>query len=268
LYGRVSTSKQTTTTQEAQAKDYLRLRQIPLGAEFYDEDASGSIPIWDRPEGRKLRARLQAGGVKHLVVTKLDRLGRSASDLLNTVEFLDSLGVTLHVVDLGGESLSTHGPSGRLMFIILAGMAQFERTLIQGRIQDCLNVKRERGELTGTVPYGWNAVETGQVTVKGVKVRRLEPNPDEQHWILTMMKLRQSGLSYGRIAKYLNEHQVPTKLGKGSIVKYRGKPQFCTGKWQTGNVGRILSPKNKTVQTWLALSKVEGLKSLPAAQAA
>src|SRR5436305_1926340 len=86
--------------------------------------------------GRDIRRRLRkalelnrdlpAQRVTHVVVVKLDRLGRSAVDLLHTVEFLDSIGVVLHVVDLGGDSLSTQGAAGRLMFTVLAGMAEYE----------------------------------------------------------------------------------------------------------------------------------------------
>jgi site-specific DNA recombinase len=261
LYGRVSTSQQVTTTQEVRGKEYLQWKQLPLAAELYDDDVSGSIPIWERPGGRQLRARLQAGGIKHLVVVKLDRLGRSAIDLLKTVEFLDSLGIILHIVDMGGDSLSTQGANGRLMFTVLAGMAEYERELIRSRIQDKLDVKRSKGELCGTEPYGWTAVETGEVTPKGVKIRRLEPNPEEQKWILHMVQLRRADWGYHSIAKDLNQRGVPTKRGKGEIIRYKGEARFNTGKWQAGNVSNVLN--NQTVKTWL-----ESLDGQSGAQAA
>ena len=259
LYGRVSTGQQTTRTQEARGKEYIAWKQLTLAGEFYDDDTSGTIPIWERPQGRKLReylsdargeAPLGQGPALHLVVTKLDRLGRSAIDLLTTLKFLDDLSIVLHVVDMGGDSLSTQGPSGRLMFHVLAGMAEYERELITGRIKDRLAVKRANNELCGTVPYGWDAVETGEVTGKGVKIRRLQDNPVQQHWILIMHKLRQSRWSYGAIAKYLNANGCPTKRGKGEIVKYRGESRFNTGKWQQGNVHKVLT--NQIVKAWLA----------------
>jgi site-specific DNA recombinase len=255
LYGRVSTGQQETTTQDLRGKEYLSWKKLPLAAEFYDDDVSGTIPIWERPGGRALRKRMEAGDIKHLVVVKLDRLGRSAIDLLKTVQFLDSLGITLHIVDMGGDSLSTQGASGRLMFTVLAGMAEYERELIRSRIQDKLDVKRDRGELCGTVPYGWNAIETGEVTPKGVKVRRLEANPEEQHWILVMHKLRAANFSYGKIAQHLNLNKVPTKRDKGTIMKLRtagngAETKFVSGKWQCGNVAKIL--QNKVVTQWLA----------------
>jgi hypothetical protein len=102
-------------------------------------------------------------------------------------------------------------------------------------------------------------VERGEVTVKGVKVKRLVDNPDEQKWILVMFQLRRTGMGYHSIAKYLNSHGVPTKRGKGAIMKLRtpdrattkSDTKFTSGKWQSGNVGKILSPDNVTVQNWM-----------------
>jgi DNA invertase Pin-like site-specific DNA recombinase len=263
IYGRVSTNQQTTAAQESRAKDYIKFKwgdaAVVNAVEFYDDDTSGTIPIWDRPKGRQLRARLLLGDVKHVVVAKLDRLGRSAIDLLNTVKMFDSLGVILHIVDLGGDSLSTQGASGRLMFTVLAGMAEYERALIAGRIEAKFEVKRDKGELCGTESYGWSSVETGEVTPKGVKIRRLVDNPEEQKWILVMFQLRRTGMGYHSIAKYLNSQGVPTKRGKGivmklrtadrSIAKWEEKP--TSGKWQSGNVSGVLDPENVTVQNWM-----------------
>jgi DNA invertase Pin-like site-specific DNA recombinase len=256
IYGRVSTNQQTIETQEARAKQYLEFKRLEPCAEFYDPDVSGSIPIWLREDGKKLKERLQRGDIKHLVVATLDRLGRSAVDILNTMQFLDSLGVVLHIVDLNGDSLSTQGAAGRLMLTILAGMAQFERDLIRGRINSKLRLKRDRGELIGTVPYGWTATPTGATTPKGVPVREMVPNPDEQRWILFMQRLRNAGRGYHTIAKELNRLNAPTKRGKGVAMELRhaGHPdgtitKLTTGKWQAGNVAKVLN--NKTVQAWL-----------------
>lgn len=253
IYGRVSTAHQAVDTQEIRSKEYLTWKKHPLAAEFYDDDVSGSIAIWDRNQGRALRKRLELGDIQHVVVVKLDRLGRSAVDLLNTVKYLDSLHIVLHIVDLGGDSLSTQGASGRLMFTVLAGMAEYERELIRSRIQQHLDVKRGKGELCGTVPYGWNAAPTGNVTPKGVATRRLEDNPAEQQWILFMVGLRTLGHGYHTIAKELNQLGVPTKRGKGEIIKYGGETRFNSGQWQSGNVAKVLN--SKTVQAWLAALK-------------
>jgi DNA invertase Pin-like site-specific DNA recombinase len=235
LYGRVSTDKQSTTIQQTGGQAYIAQRGLPLAGEFYDDDVSGSIPIWVRPGGRQLRDRLDQGDIKHLVVAKLDRLGRSAIDLLGTVKLLDALGVALHIVDFGGDSLSSQGPAGRLMFTVLAGMAEFERELIRDRITKHLAGKRDRGELCGTEPYGFNAIPTGELTPKGVAVKRLEDNPEEQQWIRFMVGRREVGVGYHTIAKLLNQLGIRAKHG---------------GQWQSGNVAKVL--QNKTVRDWLA----------------
>ena len=261
LYGRVSTDLQTTSTQEARCKDYLQYKRLPLAEEFYDEDVSGSVAIWDRPNGRKLRERLAQGDIKHLVVAKLDRLGRKATDLLKTVELLDEMKIVLHIVDLGGDSLSTQGAAGRLMLTVLAGMAEYERELIRDRITKHLDAKRDREELCGTEPFGFTAVATGEVTPKGKAIKRLEPNPEEQKWIVFMAAQYQSGFGYHTIAKQLNAAGVPTKrrgeilnLLHGGHSKATVEKRFASGRWQSGNVARVLN--NKTARAWLATRQV------------
>jgi hypothetical protein len=108
-----------------------------------------------------------------------------------------------------------------MMFTVLAGMAEYEREFIRSRVQDKLDNKRQKNELTGTVPYGWDAAETGATTAKGVKVRELVPNLVEQSWILHMVTLRAQGWGYHSIANDLNSRDVPTKRGKGEIMNLR-----------------------------------------------
>jgi DNA invertase Pin-like site-specific DNA recombinase len=248
VYRRVSTDRQdgSLLTQEERIADYARFKRLDIaGRQFSDADTSGGIPIWEREGGGALLKLLQTGIAKHLIVAKLDRLGRSAIDLLSAVQFLDTLGVTLHVVDLGGDSLSTQGAAGRLMLTVLAGMAEYERELIRGRIRDRLDHKFQKGELIGTVPFGFDAVETGRLTAKGVHVRRLVDNPGEQYWIRQMARWRSTGWSFNRIAKALNQIGVPAKCPRGLPVRRNGQVVGLTsGLWQSGNVAKLLQSKH------------------------
>jgi len=226
VYRRVSTDKQdgSLETQENRVAIYLNLKTFLATDQttFYDADTSGSVPILERPGGAKLFATLRhCPQIKHLVVAKLDRLGRSARDLLETVHRLDEMGVTLHIVDMGGDSLSSQGAAGRLMFVILAGMAEFERELIRGRIQDALDRRFEQRRIIGTVPYGYDLNPDGN----------LVDNPVQQAVIRRIAHLRDDvKCSYGQIAFQLNAEGVPTKTGKG--------------KWQCGNVAGVLNSKH------------------------
>jgi len=223
-----------------------------VAATFTDQAVSGAVPLWQRPGGRAIRSALaaHAGLIRHLIVLKLDRLGRSTIDVLSAIQWLDNAGVTLHIVDFGGTALSTLGPLGRVFLAVMAGMAEFERELIRSRIQDRFNLKRERNELTGTVPYGWNAVPTGSFSPKNVPVRLLTDNEAEQQWICHMLSLREAGLSYQHIADDLNRRKVPTK-NAGQACLARGKRPFtASGRWCQGQVRKILL--SRTVRDWLA----------------
>jgi site-specific DNA recombinase len=229
---------------------------------FTDADVSGAVAIWDRPGGKSLRRFLEANpNVKHLAVLKLDRLGRSTIDLLNTMKWLEDHGISLHIVDFGGTALTTMGPLGRILLTVLAGMAEFERELIRSRIQDRMDIKRENGELCGTVPYGWEAIETGAVTNKGIPVRILADNPEEQQVILQMVRQRNAGFSYKFIATQLNLAHVPTKrAGQVLPVKKGSTETFIPrNRWTQGQVRKILN--SRTVRDWLASLNATGPKS-------
>ena len=253
IYRSVSTKQQDESlkTQEGACDAYCAFKRLATSpeTEFHDADTSGSIPLLERPGGQtlfnaiKLRLRSTSSTpstssilpIKHLVVAKLDRLGRSAIDLLSTVKQLDDLGVTLHIVDMNGDTLSTQGPAGRLMFTVLAGMAEFEREMIGARVRETMDRKFNEEALIGTVPYGYNAVPTGEVTVKNGKTtvhKRLVDNPTEQQWLRQMHLWREDHRwSFHGIAAELNRRRVPTKTGK-------------LGGWQSGNVAKALASKH------------------------
>lgn len=85
----------------------------------------------DRPEFQKLMSNLQRGDT--LVVTKLDRLGRGASE--KAIAFIKELfnkGIKVHILNMG---LIEDTPTGRLILTIFSGFAEFERDLIVERTQ-------------------------------------------------------------------------------------------------------------------------------------
>jgi DNA invertase Pin-like site-specific DNA recombinase len=95
-------------------------------------------------------ARCAAGDV--LVVWKLDRLGRSLLDLVVLVEALQARGAGLKILTGQGAQLDTTKPDGRMIFGILAIMAQFERELIAERTKAGLASAKRRGVQLGRPP--------------------------------------------------------------------------------------------------------------------
>jgi putative DNA-invertase from lambdoid prophage Rac len=88
----------------------------------------------------KLVDRLEGGDV--LVVSRLDRLGRSAMDVRSTVERLAALGVRVHCLALGGVDLTS--PAGRMSMAVISAVAEFEKDLLIERTN--AGIARAKGE--------------------------------------------------------------------------------------------------------------------------
>jgi len=119
-YARVSTQDQRLTGQLEALKT--------AGAEIvYREKVSGVRA--DRPQLVKMMASLKAGDT--VIVTKIDRLGRSTRELLELIEHIGAAGATFR--SLGDPLFDTSSSQGRLMATLLAAIAAFERDLIAER---------------------------------------------------------------------------------------------------------------------------------------
>jgi DNA invertase Pin-like site-specific DNA recombinase len=257
-YVRVSTGRQDLSV-EAQTEAVRRAAEYHQLAEFQlfaEPDTSGSTEFLQREQGARLLSVAQnaiaAGREVTIIVPKVDRLGRDTVDVSQTARLFEKIGARLLLLDI---NVDTRTPMGRAFMQIAAVFAELELARIRERIQTALDHKRDHGLLTGTVPYGFDAVETGEITAKGVKVRRLMDNPAEQRWILEMARLRYAGWGYHSIAKCLNKQGADTKHGRGDVMKLRSadgesETGFTSGRWQAGNVAKVLN--NKTVVNWLA----------------
>jgi DNA invertase Pin-like site-specific DNA recombinase len=134
-YGRVSTRDQNLDAQ----------RDALAGAgcdEIMVDKASGKLAR--RPELDK--ALLVARKGDQLVVTKLDRLGRSLEHLIALSKDLQTRGVDLVVLDQG---IDTSTALGRMFFQIIGSIAEFEHALMSERTRDGLEAARARGRTGG-----------------------------------------------------------------------------------------------------------------------
>ena len=134
-----------STEGDRQTMDLQRDALLAAGVDerhLFEDRASGSRG--DRAGLAKALAFLRPGDC--LVVWKLDRLGRSLPHLLTTVTELKERGVAFRSLT---EQMDTTTPQGELLFHIFGALAQFERSLIQERVQAGLTAARRHGRRGG-----------------------------------------------------------------------------------------------------------------------
>lgn len=137
-YARVSTREQHPEAQD----DALNT----AGCErVFTDKITGKLAR--RPELDKALMVLREGD--QLVITKLDRLGRSLRHLIDLADWLQEHGVDLIVLDQG---IDTSTAVGRMFFQILGAIAEFERALMSERTRDGLEAARARGRAGGRKP--------------------------------------------------------------------------------------------------------------------
>jgi DNA invertase Pin-like site-specific DNA recombinase len=140
-YARCSTDEQDLTAQ-TQALTALGVNAKRI---YVDHGLTGTNR--DRPGLREALAACRAGDT--LVVTKLDRLARSLPDARNIVDELTARDIKLN---LGGSVHDPTDPVGRLLFNVLAMVAEFESDLIRMRTREGMKIAKARGRLRGKQP--------------------------------------------------------------------------------------------------------------------
>jgi DNA invertase Pin-like site-specific DNA recombinase len=172
-YARVSTSEQNTSAQSERLKAAGAVR-------IFEDVISGKQ--FNRPGLAELINYARPGD--SLCVIRLDRLGRSLKELLETVEDLKSRGINLVSLE---EKLDTSSAAGELVFHVFGAIAHFERRLISERTKDGIAAARKRGKNPG------------------------RPKLDEET-VSALQKLVEAGMTPGMAAK---------QLGIGRSTAYR-----------------------------------------------
>ncbi|MGG6893765.1 recombinase family protein [Rhizobium sp. BR 315] len=135
-YARVSTVDQHLDLQ----KDAL----LAAGCSRIFEDCGVSGAEWQRNGLDKMLRALRRGDI--LIVWKLDRLGRSLGHLVTVIERLRRRGVEFQSLT---ESIDTSSPTGKLLFHIVASIAEFEKSLLRERTIAGIESARARGKQPG-----------------------------------------------------------------------------------------------------------------------
>lgn len=134
-YARVSTKGQARDGNSL-SDQWQKLKEAGAEEIFVDSFTGTKL---DRPEFDKLREVIKAGDT--LVVTKLDRIARSANQGSELVQELLSQGVRVHVLNMG---MMDNTPTGKLIMNVMFAFAEFERDMIVQRTQEGKEIARQK----------------------------------------------------------------------------------------------------------------------------
>ena len=203
-YIRVSTEGQVTDgvsldAQRAKIEAWCLVNDVQMGQVFVDAGISGKRAD-NRPQ---LQAALDTvcndGGV--LVVYSLSRLARSTKDTIVISERLDNAGADL--VSLS-EKLDTTSAAGKMVFRMMAVLAEFERDQVSERTCSAMAHKKSKGERVGEIPFGYDLSADGVTLVE---------NADQLRAIELIHSLKEKGYSLRAIAEALDTAGITTKKG-------------------------------------------------------
>lgn len=140
-YIRVSSPKQNTARQN-HFKD---------GEVVFTDYISGAVPFANRPQAKVLLEEAKMGNIHLIVVSSIDRLGRSTLDVLSTINYLHNLGTTVFVENLGLYSLTDgeENPTFKLIVCVLANLAEMERMAIRERQLQGIEIAKLKGIYRG-----------------------------------------------------------------------------------------------------------------------
>ncbi len=202
-YIRVSTEGQAVDgvsldAQRAKIAAWCELNDYVLTAVHVDAGISGKSAD-NRPGLQAALADCRKGSA--LVVYSLSRLARSTRDTLEVSDRLSKAGADL--VSLS-EKIDTTSAAGKMVFRMLAVLAEFERDQISERTATAMQFKKGKGERVGAVPYGFDLSDDGVTLVE---------NDAEQAVIHQARELKASGLSLRAIAAELNKRGFNARNG-------------------------------------------------------
>jgi len=204
-YIRVSTPGQrdkgvSLEAQKQRIAAWCTLNEYELREVFVDAGISGKRTK-NRPGLKEALSTVTKRG-DALVVYSLSRLARSTKDTIQIGERLEKSGADL--VSLS-ERIDTTSAAGKMVFRMLAVLAEFESDIISERTILGMDCKRDRGESLGKIPFGSDLAGDGVTLVD---------NPGEQNVLQIIRRLRSEGESLRKIAAELTRRGIPTKEGK------------------------------------------------------
>ena len=213
-YVRCSTTKQENSveTQKKMILDFCDINNIKLDEIIIDDGISGSGEKTNKRNGyNSVMEMIENSEVNNLIVISISRWGRNLGEIYKSVELMTKKDVNFFSIK---ENIDTSSPYGRFTINLLSSLYEMELELVRERVKDTLRVKKENNKVYSKVPYGFD--RDGDDLIENKKEKRL---------LNKMFRLKNNGLSYGKICDYLKRNRHKTKSG---------------GKWTPSNVYSVM----------------------------
>jgi DNA invertase Pin-like site-specific DNA recombinase len=204
-------AEEAVRVREQAIREFCRSQGWELGELFADEPSTRRERWLERPAGRRLAERVQSGD--HVVVAGAWSVWTTADDLLEVLQDWQERGIILDLIpsgtdhDRGAMNLPTEGGMGRALVWGLSWCRYLDSLRRSEAIRTALWQRRGRGARhCRNAPYGYRW--SGE---KGAE--QLVANEQEQAVIRRIAEMRDSGLSWHRIAATLMQEKVKTPSG-------------------------------------------------------
>jgi DNA invertase Pin-like site-specific DNA recombinase len=199
---RVSTEDQNLgpEAQREAIRRWAEANGVTVVSWHVDQGVSGGAPLDKRPGLLAALDAVRDHGAGVLVVAKRDRLARDVVLAAMAEQLVGRLGASVVSADGTGNG---EGPAEQLMRSMVDAFAQYERALIRQRTKAALAVKRARGEVSGTVPYGFER-----------QGNRLVPCAAEQAVLSQVKAWRASGASLRSIVAECDRAGFVSRAGR------------------------------------------------------
>lgn len=198
-YLRVSTLKHDQTT--ANQKKLIIDAGFNVDEWVEENGESGSTEASKRPAFNKMLSEAAPGST--VICTMIDRLGRNASDVLNTVETFKKRGIHLRVMQFDGVDVTS--PMGKMILTVMAACAELEKNLLVERTISGLKRTKEQGTILG---------------------RPMKISPDV---LKEMCKAREENVSLDKLSAKYGIHKATLAQ---TIAKWKDKLDEYQARWE------------------------------------
>lgn len=208
IYARQSVDREDSISIESQID--LCLREVGKAPHRVFRDKGYSGKNTERPDFQEMMAAVRNGGVRRIVVYRLDRISRSVLDFANVISELQKYGVEFVSIT---ERFDTSTPIGKAMLMIVMVFAQLERETIQQRVIDAYRSRSRKGfYMGGRVPYGFKLEQT---VINGVRSCMYKPIPEQIKIVQLIFQLYSlPQVSFADVVKYLSSNKIKNQAGK------------------------------------------------------